>query len=179
MGKKIAFIGTHGTGKTTLAHDLISLLKKSGINADFSEEVSRRCPLEINEYAKTETQIWIMGRQMTEEMEKSEKCDLLVCDRSILDTYSYESALLGRKKSWEPFIKNYLKTYDLLVRVPMAHGKLVWDGQRSIDKKFQSDVDKKITENLNLFKPDYINFEGHKTLDLICKKYSINPHKSL
>ena len=31
--RKIALIGTHGTGKTTLAHELVAKAKKRGVNA--------------------------------------------------------------------------------------------------------------------------------------------------
>jgi len=31
---KLAFIGTHGVGKTTLCYDLAAVLKRQGINVD-------------------------------------------------------------------------------------------------------------------------------------------------
>lgn len=54
---KIALIGTHGTGKTTLAYDIISKLKKKGIDADFLGEVARICPFPINEQTTKKSQI--------------------------------------------------------------------------------------------------------------------------
>ena len=36
---KLAFIGTHGTGKTTLCYDLTAGLKRQGLNADMVKEV--------------------------------------------------------------------------------------------------------------------------------------------
>lgn len=171
---KIAFIGSHGTGKTTLVHELIYKLKEKGINVDYCEEVSRRCPLEINENAKTQTQRWILSKQITEETEKREKCEVLICDRSILDTYSYECALLGRRKNWENYIEDYLKTYNLLIKVPIKEELLKSDGVRSTDKKFQKDVEKEIAKNLKRFNQKYIEFKGKETMnhliELISKK---------
>ena len=45
---KIAFIGTHGVGKTTLCYDLAALLKRQGLNVDVVKEVARLSPLPIN-----------------------------------------------------------------------------------------------------------------------------------
>lgn len=169
---KIAFIGTHGTGKTTLVHELIYKLKEKGIHVDYCEEVSRRCPLKINEDAKSQTQRWIISKQIMEETEKREKCSILICDRSILDTYSYECTLLGRKKLWETFIEDYLKTYDLLIKVPIKEKFLKSDGVRSTDKQFQKKVDKQIDKNLKKFKQKYIKFKGKETMDYLIEKLS-------
>jgi len=170
-GYKIAFIGTHGTGKTTLAHKLVYNMKEKKINADFSEEIARRCPLPINEIASSDTQKWILGRQITEETEKSYGCDVLVCDRSVLDTYSYENVLQGRQGLWEDFIGDHMKTYDLLVKVPVTKEGIERDGTRSTDKKFQEDVEKEIERNLGIFKPDYLVYKGEETIEEICGKY--------
>ncbi len=159
---KIAFIGTHGTGKTTLAHELVAGLKRKGFDVDFLEEIARRCPLQINETATTETQKWILSKQITEELEKSEKCNILVCDRSILDTYSYQTALYYRKKSWEPYINEHLKTYNLLIKVPITERMIKKDKKRSTNKEFQINVEKEIENNLQIFKPKYIKFKGRE-----------------
>jgi len=45
---KLAFIGTHGVGKTTLCYDLGALLKKRGLHVDLVKEVARLSPLPIN-----------------------------------------------------------------------------------------------------------------------------------
>ena len=45
---KIAFIGTHGVGKTTLCFELAALLKKRDRVVEMVREVARFCPLPIN-----------------------------------------------------------------------------------------------------------------------------------
>ena len=42
---KVAFVGTHGVGKTTLCFDLASQLKRLDLGVDLVKEVARRCPL--------------------------------------------------------------------------------------------------------------------------------------
>ena len=38
---KIAFIGSHGVGKTTLCYDLAGALKREGVHVDMVKEVAR------------------------------------------------------------------------------------------------------------------------------------------
>ena len=46
---KLAFIGSHGVGKTTLAYSVAARLKSHDISLEVVREVARRCPLPINE----------------------------------------------------------------------------------------------------------------------------------
>ncbi|MFW6282422.1 MAG: hypothetical protein ACOC1P_00005, partial [Minisyncoccales bacterium] len=69
---KIAFLGTHGTGKTTLAHDLVTKLKKQGIDAGFLSEIARKCPFPLNEERTKKSQIWIILNQIIAEIEAEE-----------------------------------------------------------------------------------------------------------
>ena len=66
---KIALIGTHGTGKTTIAHELVAKLKKQKINADFLGELARHCPFPINEGTTKKSQLWIILNQILKEFE--------------------------------------------------------------------------------------------------------------
>ena len=45
---KLALIGTHGVGKTTLAYEVCSLLKKSHHNVELVAEVARQSPFPVN-----------------------------------------------------------------------------------------------------------------------------------
>jgi molybdopterin-guanine dinucleotide biosynthesis protein len=53
---KVAFIGSHGVGKTTLCYDLASLLKRQGVNVDIVKEVARLSPLPINRQTSLDAQ---------------------------------------------------------------------------------------------------------------------------
>lgn len=148
---KIAFLGTHGTGKTTLAHDVVVNLKKLGVDADFMNEIARNCPFPLNEDATKKSQIWIILSQIIAEMESEDKCGVLICDRSVLDGYCYYANKFGRSPVLENLVKEHLKTYDKLIRVPIRKGFLVKDKIRSTDEKFQKDIDKQFDKLIKEF----------------------------
>lgn len=63
---KIAFIGTHGVGKTTLCYGLAARLKARDVSLEIVHEVARRCPLPINEATTVAAQAWILHTQIAE-----------------------------------------------------------------------------------------------------------------
>lgn len=88
--KKIAITGTHGVGKTTLAHQICVALKEEGFNVAIVEEKARSCPFPINEQASTDTEIWMVHSQIRAELDaKAKKYDAAVIDRCSLDAIVY------------------------------------------------------------------------------------------
>jgi len=152
---KIAFIGTHGTGKTTLAHELVTNLKKRGIDAGIMSEVARQCPLPIKEDTTKKSQIWIILTQIIKEIEAEEKFEVVVCDRSALDGYCYYTSKFGRSKALESLVIQHLKTYDHLIRVPIQEGFLKKDKIRSTSLEFQKRVDAEFDKILKVLKIDH------------------------
>jgi len=61
---KLALIGTHGVGKTTLAYELCSLLKKADHNVELVTEVARQSPFPVNAATTLEGQLWILHAQI-------------------------------------------------------------------------------------------------------------------
>ncbi len=137
---KLAFIGTHGVGKTTLCYDLASVLKRQGINVDMVKEVARLSPLPINRKTSLEAQMWILTTQMAEEIRSGSQHDVVVCDRSVLDNYAYMTFACGRQKPIERFVDYWMKTYDLLFKVPIS-GSAAADGVRDTDEFFMRNID--------------------------------------
>lgn len=152
MTRKIAFIGTHGTGKTTLAHDLVAALKKARIDADFLGEIARKCPFPINENTTKKSQIWIILQQIIQELECEDKSEILVCDRSVFDGYCYYVNKFGRNRALEPLVLKHIKTYDYIVKVPIRRGFLKKDKVRSTTKTFQRRIDILINKLLKKLK---------------------------
>lgn len=144
---KVAFIGTHGVGKTTLCYDLAALLKRRNVHVDIVKEVARLSPLPINRQTSLEAQTWILATQVAEEIRSASQHEVVVCDRSVLDNYAYMVFAAGRQKPIERFVEYWMKTYDLLFKVPMA-GAAPVDGVRDTDEFFRHTIDKLVDELL-------------------------------
>lgn len=135
---KVAFIGSHGVGKTTLCYDLVAAVKRQGINADLVKEVARLSPLPINRRTSLDAQTWILTTQVAEEIRSASQHELVVCDRSVLDNYAYLALSCGRQEPIERFVDYWMQTYDVLFKVPVT-GHAVPDGVRDVDERFALD----------------------------------------
>jgi nicotinamide riboside kinase len=142
---KVAFIGTHGTGKTTLCYDLTAALKRQGRNADMVKEVARLSPLPINRKTSLDAQTWILMTQVAEEIRSASAHDIVVCDRSVLDNYAYLMFATGRQKAIERFVDHWMKSYDVLIKVPIV-GEASADGVRDTDEFFVRSIDPLLAE---------------------------------
>ncbi len=144
---KIAFIGTHGVGKTTLCFELAACLKRLDISVDVVKEVARHCPLPINRDTTAGAQEWILHTQVAREIELTHLYEAIVCDRSVLDNYAYMVHASGRQDHLEPFLREWLGTYTQLVRVPVVQAPS-FDGTRDTSVEFQMGVDALIADLL-------------------------------
>ena len=137
---KLAFIGTHGVGKTTLCYDVAALLKRHDVSVDIVKEVARLSPLPVNRQTSLEAQTWILATQVAEEIRSASRHQVVVCDRSALDNYAYLVLACGRQKPIERFVDYWMKTYDLLFKVPVS-GAVSPDGFRDTDEFFMRSID--------------------------------------
>jgi nicotinamide riboside kinase len=137
---KLAFIGTHGVGKTTLCYDVAALLKHHDVDVDIVKEVARLSPLPVNRQTSLEAQTWILATQVAEEIRSASRHRVVVCDRSALDNYAYLVLACGRQKPIERFVDYWMKTYDLLFKVPVSGG-ISPDGFRDTDEFFMRSID--------------------------------------
>ncbi len=144
---KLAFIGTHGVGKTTLCYDLGAILKKRGLHVDLVKEVARLSPLPINRKTSLEAQLWILTTQIAEEIRSAAHHEVVVCDRSVLDNYAYLVFAAGRQRWLEPLVNRWMKTYDLLFKVPLS-GAAQADGVRDTDDFFMRAIDRLVDQLL-------------------------------
>jgi len=156
---KIAFVGSHGVGKTTLCFDLAAQLKRRGVNVDMVKEVARASPLPVNRKTSRESQLWILTTQVAEEIRAGAHADVVVCDRAALDNYAYFFLACGRDLAVEKFVEMWMKTYDLLIRVPVIEEAQA-DGFRDTDTVFVREVDKKVTALLGSSRAEYLDLES-------------------
>ncbi len=137
---KLALIGTHGVGKTTLAYETCSLLKKAGHNVELVTEVARQSPFPVNAATTLEGQLWILHAQIAAELDASRRAPHVICDRSVLDNYCYLVNKFGRQPQLEAWLEWWMESYALLIGVPSAFEAIASDGFRSEDRAFQQRI---------------------------------------
>jgi len=147
---KIAFIGTHGVGKTTLCFDVAARLKRLDLAVDLVKEVARGCPLPINRDTTLEAQAWILHTQIAQEIAATARYQVVVCDRSALDNYAYLVQQVGRRAELDALVRAWMGTYQGLFKVPILAAPS-FDGTRDTSATFQADVDRVIDELLAAF----------------------------
>lgn len=144
---KIAFIGSHGVGKTTLCYGLASRLKRRDVSIEVVHEVARRCPLPINQETSVAAQSWILHNQIAEELVAQARYPVVLCDRSVLDNYVYLLLAAGRQEALEPLVESWIRGYELLIHVPIVD-QPSFDGIRASDPSFQRAVEERLRREL-------------------------------
>jgi nicotinamide riboside kinase len=147
---KLAFVGSHGVGKTTLCFDLASQLKRLDFGVELVKEVARRCPLPINEETTLDAQAWILHTQIAEEMAAAATYEVVVCDRSVLDNYAYLVARVGQRPELDPLVGSWIRSYDALYKLPVLEAPS-FDGTRAVSRAFQMEVDATIDQLVTAF----------------------------
>lgn len=142
---KIAFIGSHGVGKTTLCYDLAARLKRQDRAVDLVAEVARSSPLPINRETTLQAQAWILHTQIAREIAAEAQNDIVICDRSVLDNYAYLVHQAGRQDAYDALVREWVRSYSGLFKVPITAAPS-FDGRRDVSEAFQRDIDAVIDE---------------------------------
>ena|GEM_PF-440735 len=140
---KVAFVGSHGVGKTTLCFELAARMKRLDLRVDMVKEVARSCPLPLNRDTTVDAQAWILHTQIAREIEEMVHHDVIVCDRAVLDNYAYLVEKYGRMRVFDELVASWLPTYGLLVKVPIVEGPR-FDGIRDTASDYQQAIDRTI-----------------------------------
>ncbi len=137
---KLALIGTHGVGKTTLAYEICSLLKKAHYNVELVTEVARQSPFPVNAATTIEGQLWILHAQIAAELDAARRAPHVITDRAVLDNYCYLVNKFGRQPQLESWLAWWMDTYSILIGVPPVEANIPSDGFRSEDRAFQQRI---------------------------------------
>jgi len=158
---KIAVIGTHCAGKSTLTARIVSGLKSLGIPARLIPELARECPYMLNHRMTVESQRWLWENQLRRETEEELKLShfarpsVLVSDRSVLDPLIYADYMArftpqAEAAEFQKFLDariqpalDHFSTYDLVYWCHPREDDYapVDDGFRSIDPLFRKNMD--------------------------------------
>ena len=123
---KIAFVGTHCSGKSSRVREFTKVLRALGLSIESTSDIERDCPYPISQEGNFDSQKWILENLMKlETLTLKKKPDILVCDRSSYDTIPYSAWLYDHSRM---FLNDYLKlkddamewgkTYDTLIYCP-------------------------------------------------------------
>lgn len=145
---KIAFSGSHGTGKTThvlnKAHEL--KLQYPDKSIDILSEVVRHSHFPINKKSTKESQLWMFCNHLQKEIELCSKFDIIVTDRSLIDYCAY-AYFIDPMLSQQLFdiSKTMFNTYDnIYFKSIKSNDYLINDGIRDIDKQFRLDIEERM-----------------------------------
>jgi hypothetical protein len=143
---KIAYTGSHGCGKTTSVYKSAHKKKIEEPNKiiNLLTEVARKSPFPINRETTINSQKWIFYTQLKEELEEEESCDILICDRTIIDVLAY-SRVSGFEKMitlFYPIAQEHLKTYDEIYFLSLKNNDYYFpDGIRDNDSSFRLQIE--------------------------------------
>lgn len=147
---KIAIIGTHSTGKTTILEALEKELKKQGKDVIVLPEYARLCPFPINEQTTITAQLWIQHQQKEQEKKYHNPNRILLCDRSTIDNLAYLERVAGIQdiSSVKRAAIEHTKTYTHIFKTQKLPLEAEVDGIRATDGVFRDEIDERITQLL-------------------------------
>jgi len=141
---KIAVVGAHGTGKTTVCREIAQKLKYNYIPDVVAEAF--RLNFTINEETPPESQFWILSKQI--ELERNTPAPWIM-EKSLWDNVIYGSFSIKDKEVLsviEKIVEANAK-YDIVFYLPIEF-PIPDDGLRSLNVEFQKFVDGKMLEYL-------------------------------
>ena len=151
--KKVAIIGSHGVGKTSIAQGAKARLESEGYSVEFLGELARQCPFQLNEESDFNAQFYMISGQVNEENKAAlGEPDILITDRCILDSLIYWRWIRDKKakeleshperearlrdlekkdKVLENIVRSWIDTYDAFVYVKVSDE--TWNGRDQKD----------------------------------------------
>lgn len=151
---RVALVGAHGTGKTTLSKALVQRLSSSGLRVARLPEAPREICGHAGEpeffrrgkNTPLRQSLILLVHLMQEFYAQFEGVDIVLSDRSLLDHWTYTIHLFeeswaqeGVRNLYESFIIEYCRQYDILFFLPVEFA-VVDDGTREGDQEFQGDI---------------------------------------
>ena len=191
MIKKVALIGSHGSGKTTCLYSVAYEYKMKKNVIGVLHEVARECPYPINDKADFISQWWMLTHQIENEARSQLLYDRIISDRSVFDNVPYTELLRenGNMKDWECVMINKTAlnwaTYNpysaliYLTPLPIEEDKARGTNQRVFQLKIDTlfnELFHQIGDRENIIKIEAQGKEERQALVLeVVKKYFGSP----
>lgn len=164
---KIGITGSNNTGKTTLAYKLTTALMEQGHKADCAHESVRYCPIGTKGKTLVESQIWIFAEQMQIDEVIGTHKDIIVCDKTAIDTLAYgiwafeqnpSDKQRNRLVALEYMASKYAETYDKLFLLPVLKNIHYHKWVEGVDHRKR--IDELVRKVLKDFKLEYTEIKN-------------------
>ncbi|MCK9369542.1 ATP-binding protein [Candidatus Dojkabacteria bacterium] len=157
---RILIIGAQGTGKTTLANDIVSANPELKLLPEVAR-MALAAGFKLDKSADFETELWIALTQIGMEDKAG---DNWVADRGLVDLLAYVINLFPEDEHLmniiQRMLEKRLKTYDLVIYLPTGEFPLVEDGVRLIDYDFQESIDLAIRQIIDRYGISVVKITG-------------------
>lgn len=169
---KIAIVGAHGVGKTTLAKALAKELQLK-IIPDTAAEAFHKGFI-VNENTPIENQFWILCKALEYERDALED---FIADKALYDNIIYSRNIFDDSHVLRIIEDIVLKnaSYDLLLYIPIEIP--LEDDGRSMNIAFQKKIDNEYKEFLNSLGLTYVEVKGSVSDRVTTAKKAIKKHK--
>lgn len=162
---KIAFVGSHGTGKSSGANFLTATIKKTYPKKSvkiIEENIRELSPLFNDNINNFEFQRLAMIDHLHKELMAERIYDVVVCDRSSVDTLVYGLCHKIRLPAeYFSLAINHLYSFQKIffVRPDSSESGIANDGYRNTNVVFRNEVDQQFERMLNLWGGQYIEIK--------------------
>ena len=143
--------------------------------AEYLDETARHARTRgfiLNEETTQDSQRWIFHMQIAREIATQYGIGngVLVCDRGLLDNYVYFINKFGRDEALDLIVNEHMKTYNLLLKVPINPRYANHDPVRAIRDSFKREIDSLLESELVERKIPFQRYESlEKTIEQISK----------
>ncbi len=146
---KIAFAGTHCTGKTSTVNEISRMLHECGVRHNLLSEAYRETAsiFGLGGLTKKHNRNAVLhtyALQMLREIECLKNSWSILCDRTVIDSFIYYDLANNNKRINYPeynmlrnAAKEHLKTYDRIYLICPTEDDIIDDGFRNKDKCIQ------------------------------------------
>lgn len=179
-GMKVAIFGAHGSGKTTLAHQVVAALKKQNHMASLCTDVARESHYISSRTHAPEVQLDLFGRQIAAEAEAVRTNEIVVCDRTLLDRAVYawlffEPDLTPAQRelfeAMDNFVTVYMKSYRLLFRAVTTYTPAATrDAARPTDPSLQESFNHRLLSRLQSIGVQYTDLQMNEAVEHVVSR---------